>query len=143
MIRVILDTNVLLAALLSSRGAPARILEAWERNLFKLVICPDLIAELRNVVQRPFFRSRLRAGSPNGSWPAFAKLAIFYRHLPLTTGAPDAKDNFLLALADVSQSGFLVTGDKGLLSLREHGSAKIITPAAFVEILETQVGKGT
>jgi len=36
--RVIQDTNVLLSALLSSRGAPAKLLAAWERRLFTLVI---------------------------------------------------------------------------------------------------------
>ena len=37
--RVILGTNVLLSGLLKSHGAPAKLLDAWERKLFTLVAC--------------------------------------------------------------------------------------------------------
>ena len=57
--RVILDTNVLLSALLSSRGAPAKLLAAWERKLFTLVISDELLAELRAVLRRPFFQAKV------------------------------------------------------------------------------------
>ena len=62
--RAILDTNILLSALLSPCGVPGKILEAWERKLFTLVACQELIAELREVAWRPFFRAKLRARSP-------------------------------------------------------------------------------
>ena len=61
--RVILDTNVLLSGLLISRGAPAKVLGAWERQLFTLVACDALIEEFREVASRPFFRARLRASA--------------------------------------------------------------------------------
>ncbi|MGA2860140.1 MAG: PIN domain-containing protein [Candidatus Sulfotelmatobacter sp.] len=59
--RLILDTNILLSALLSPLGAPAKLLDPWERKTFTLVACDALIAELRAVAGRPFFRARLRA----------------------------------------------------------------------------------
>jgi hypothetical protein len=55
--RLILDTNILLSALLSPLGAPAKLLDAWERKKFTLVACDALIAELREVAGRPFFRA--------------------------------------------------------------------------------------
>lgn len=58
--RLILDTNILLSALLSPLGAPAKLLDAWERKAFTLVAGDALIAELRGVVIRPFFHARLR-----------------------------------------------------------------------------------
>jgi hypothetical protein len=60
--RLLLDTHILLSALLSSLGA-AKLLDAWERNAFTLVACDALIAELRDVAGRPFFRARLRASA--------------------------------------------------------------------------------
>jgi putative PIN family toxin of toxin-antitoxin system len=136
--RVILDTNVLLAALLSPYGAPAQVLELWERNLFTLVLCPELLAELREVARRPFFRTRLRARSIDRLLASLRDLATFYEELPPATAAPDAKDNFLLALGAVSQADFLVTGDKGLLSLKEYKSTRIITPTAIIQFLKAQ-----
>ncbi|HMD99640.1 MAG TPA: hypothetical protein VKM93_20215 [Terriglobia bacterium] len=45
-------------------------------------------------------------------------------------------------MAEASQAEFLVTGDKELLSLKQHKSARIITPAAMIEILkETESGE--
>ena len=136
--RIVFDTNILLSAMLSPNGVPAQVLAAWEENRFTLAICPELIAELREVSQRPFFRARLHAGLAERLAASLRDLAISYRDLPSATGAPDRKDNFLLALAEASQADFLVTGDKGLLSLKQHKSTRIITPAALIESLNAQ-----
>ncbi len=43
---------------------------------------------------------------------------------------------YLLALAEASQAQFLVTGDKEFLSLKQHKSTRIVTPAAMIELLK-------
>lgn len=140
--RVILDTNILLSALLSPLGAPAQLLDAWERKRFTLVACEELIAELRDVAGRPFFRARLRASVAELLAAGLRDFSLFCRDLPSSPIAPDPKDSYLLALAEASQADFLVTGDKELLSLKQHRSTQIITPAAVIELLqETERGK--
>jgi hypothetical protein len=134
--RLILDTNVLLSALLSPRGAPAKLLAAWERQLFTLVISDELLAELRAVLRRPFFQARLRESDVELFIANLHDLALNYRKPPLSGLARDAKDSFLLALAAASEAHFLVTGDKPLLALRRHGGTRIVTPAAMVEFLK-------
>jgi putative PIN family toxin of toxin-antitoxin system len=139
--RVILDTNVLLSALLSPLGAPANLLDAWERKKFTLVACDSLIAELREVAARPFFRARLRASAAELLAAGIRDFSMFCQN-PRSgevapNFAPDPKDSYLLALAEVSQAEFLVTGDKQLLSLRHHKSTRIITPAAMIEALKS------
>lgn len=131
--RLILDTNILLSALLSPLGAPAKLLDAWERKTFTLVACDALIAELRDVAGRPFFRARLRASAAELLAAGLRDFSFFCRDLPCGPVAPDPKDSYLLALAEASQAEFLVTGDKEL-SLKEHKSTRIITPAAMIEI---------
>ena len=133
--RLILDTNILISALLSPLGAPAHLLDAWERKRFTLVACDALIAELRDVAGRPFFRARLRASVAELLAAGLRDFSCFCRDLPSGSVAPDPKDSFLLALAEASQSEFLVTGDKELLSLKQHRSTRIVTPAAMIEIL--------
>jgi putative PIN family toxin of toxin-antitoxin system len=134
--RLILDTNILLSALLSPLGAPAKLLDAWERKTFTLVACDALIAELRDVAGRPFFRSRLRASAAELLAAGLRDFSFFCQDLPSGLIAPDPKDSYLLALAEASQAEFLVTGDKELLSLREHKSTEIITLAAMIELLK-------
>jgi predicted nucleic acid-binding protein len=61
--------------------------------------------------------------------------------LPSGPIAPYPKDSYLLALAETSQSEFLVTGDKELLSLRNHKSTQIVTPAVMTKTLHLRDGK--
>jgi putative PIN family toxin of toxin-antitoxin system len=139
--KIILDTNVLLSALLSPVGPPAQLLEAWERGKFIVVACEDLIAELRDVTSRPFFHARLRVSTIELLAADLRDLSEFCPDVPQAVVAPDAKDSFLLALADASHADFLVTGDKGLLALKHHGPARIITPIAMIQILKSGEGE--
>jgi len=134
--RIILDTNILLSALLSPHGAPAKLLEAWERKVFTIVTSAVLIAELRDVVSRPYFRTRLRPSAVELLTAGLRDLSFYCQDLPLGPVAPDPKDSYLLAMAEVSEAEFLVTGDKGLLSLKHHKSTRIVTPAAMIGILK-------
>jgi uncharacterized protein len=139
--RIILDTNILLSALLSSVGAPGKLLDAWERKAFTLVACDALVAELRDVASRPFFRARLRAGAAELLAAGVRDFSLFCSDLPTGSVAPDPKDSYLLALAETSQAEFLVTGDKELLALKRHKSTRIITSAAMIETLKAQGSK--
>ena len=67
--RLILDTNILLSALLSPLSAPAKLLDAWEHKRFTLVACEALVAELRDVAGRAVFpgeTSRQRGRAARG-----------------------------------------------------------------------------
>jgi predicted nucleic acid-binding protein len=101
-----------------------------------LVACEALVAELRDVASRPFFRARLRASAAELLAAGVQDFSFFCRELPSGPVAPDPKDRHLLALAEASQAEFLVTGDKRLLSLKRHKSTRIITPASMIELLK-------
>jgi uncharacterized protein len=133
--RLVLDTNILLSALLSPLGAPAKLLAAWERNTFALVTCDALITEFREVASRPFFKARLRVSAAELLAAGLRDFSIYCRDLHSGPTAPDPKDSYLLAMAEASQADFLVTGDKELLSLKHHKSTRIVTPAAMIEVL--------
>jgi putative PIN family toxin of toxin-antitoxin system len=134
--RLILDTNILLSALLSPLGVPAMLVDAWERKVFTLVCCETLIAEFRDVAGRPFFRARLRASAIEMLAAGLRDFSFFCRDLPSGPIAPDPKDSFLLALAEASEAEFLVTGDKELPSLTQHKSTRVVTPVAMIEFLK-------
>jgi putative PIN family toxin of toxin-antitoxin system len=82
LIKIILDTNVLLAALLSQGGPPAQLLEAWERKKFIVVASEALIAELRGVTSRPFFHARLRVSTIELLAAGLRDLSEFYADPP-------------------------------------------------------------
>jgi putative PIN family toxin of toxin-antitoxin system len=134
--RLILDTNILLSALVSPLGAPAKLLDAWERKTVTLVTSEALIEEFREVASRPFFRARLRASAVELLAAGLRDFSFYCGNLPSGPIAPDPKDSYLLAMAQASQADFLVTGDHELLSLKQHKSTRIITPAAMIEFLK-------
>jgi putative PIN family toxin of toxin-antitoxin system len=138
--RVILDTNVLVSALLSPHGPPAKLLDAWKQRVFTLLNSDELMAEFRDVATRPFFLERLQPGAAELLAKGLQAFAIYYRDLPSGPIAPDPKDSFLLALAEASRADFLVTGDKALLALEHHKSTWITTPAAMVVLLAADPG---
>lgn len=133
--RVILDTNVLISGLLMSQGASAKLLNAWERKLFTLVACDELIYELRDVASRPFFKSRLRASAAEVLAAGLHDFTFYCADLPAGPTAPDPKDSYLLSLAEVSEAEFLVTGDKALQALKKHKGTRIVSPARMIDIL--------
>lgn len=139
--RVILDTNVLLSALLVAQSLPSKLLEAWERGAFFLIACPALIEEFRGVAARRFFKARLRASAVELLAAGLRDFSVFYRNLPSGPAAPDPKDSYLLALAETSGADFLVTGDRKLQALERHRSTRIVSPVTMIEILG-QAGRG-
>lgn len=57
--RVLLDPGVLVAAVLSAKGAPAELLRRWAKGDFTLVLSPHLLGKLEGVLARPKFRPYL------------------------------------------------------------------------------------
>jgi uncharacterized protein len=60
MMRIVLDANVLVSAILSPRGAPAQILTAWRAEHFDLVISQAILAEISRVFRYPKIAKRHR-----------------------------------------------------------------------------------
>ena len=59
--RVVLDTNILLSALLVRGTAPDLIFGAWRHGEFDLASCAQQLEEINRVSRRPFFKGRRRA----------------------------------------------------------------------------------
>ena len=135
--RVVLDSNLIISALITGTGVPARVLEAWRRGRFLLVLSEEQLEELRRVTRyervRPLISSQA-AGVLLNELRAHAQMLA---DLPHVDWSPDPGDNFLLAMAQASEADVLVTGDKrDLLSLKVFQRTRIITARQFL----TQLG---
>jgi putative PIN family toxin of toxin-antitoxin system len=135
-VRVILDTNVVLSALIRRDGAPGRILEAWLDDRFVLLTHPLLLDELRTVTRRPRIRALIRPAEAGRLVNQIRALAEAVTRLPATRRSDDPADDFLLAMAESGRADYLVTGDKaGLLALGRHHGTTILTARAFLDVL--------
>jgi predicted nucleic acid-binding protein len=57
--RVVLDTNILVSALLVHTGRPAAIYSAWEDGDFTLLTCKEQVDELRTTLRKPAIAQRI------------------------------------------------------------------------------------
>ncbi|MDA8395871.1 MAG: putative toxin-antitoxin system toxin component, PIN family [Candidatus Dormibacteraeota bacterium] len=137
MLRVVVDANVFISAVINPRGAPGRLVDSARSGQYVLVVSPLLLAEVEEVLGRDRVRRRLPPGAAERfltELRALAELAPDARHpLPPVTRDPD--DDYLVALAREAAVDCLVTGDADLTSLVEL-SPPVWSPAAFLARLD-------
>ena len=138
--RLVLDTNVLLTAIMSPSSTCAQILSLWRDRRIAVITAAEQIEEIARVTRYPKIRIRLLPSLAGRLVNRLRDVAILVEKLPALDLSPDPDDNYLLALAEVGQAQFLVTGDKQLLRLKRHKSTRIITPGALIELLKGQGG---
>ena len=134
--RVILDTNILVAALISPTGPPAAILQAFLDERFTLVTCEPQLEEFRRVTREPELRKHVKQAEAGTLVNELRALALIPGRLARIERSSDPHDDFLLALAEAASADYLVTGDKsGLLALRQHRRTRIVTARRFSNLL--------
>ena len=128
--RVVLDTNILISALMVQVGTPAAIYRAWQEGNFTVLTCTEHLDELRATLRKPAVAERIkpyRAGRLVNELKSLPRTA---GPLPSVKRSPDPTDDFLLALSQAGKADYLVTGDKsGLLALGRHKTTRIISAA--------------
>jgi len=134
--RVVVDPGVLIAALISSKGAPRALLQAWMHGAFELLVSPKLRAELLRVLSRQKFR---RYFTEREAQAYVAFLERFATLCPDVETPPrcsyDPGDDYLLALALSHSADFLVSGDPDLCRL-ENTEPPVLTPRALLNRLQ-------
>jgi len=133
--RAVLDTNVLLSALLSPHGWPDVIYRAWQKDRFDLVTSSAQIDELRRASRYEKFKDVLQPHRI-GTMVNNMRDSIMLDALPLlqeSIEVNDPNDTFLLKMALAGEADYLVTGDQraGLLQRGSYGRTRIVTPANF------------
>lgn len=137
MIQVVIDTNVLVSALRSRRGAAHRLLTLVDDGRWRINLSVPLFLEYEDVVKRPDSGVSL---SPeeiddilNFICAAANLRAIFYLWRPALR---DPKDDFILELAVESGCDFIITYNVRDFAGAEKFGIEVVTPQQFFERLE-------
>lgn len=132
--RVVVDPNVLVAAAITN-GVSAQLLDHWLTvRSFELIVCPMLLAELRDVLGRDKFRR----------WITQTEATLLLERLEqeaetradpvdIPQSTPDPKDDYLVALHREADADALVTGDTDFAGLT--GELVVMTPAEILDRL--------
>jgi hypothetical protein len=134
--RVVLDTGILIASLITTGTPPALIYQAWRKKRFELITSEWQLDEFRRVTRYSKLRRFLKPSEAGHLVNSLRHQAVVLEVLPTMELSPDPNDNPVLAMAEASRAQYLVTADKkDLLALGKIDGTRIVTARQFAEAL--------
>ncbi|BAC88189.1 putative toxin-antitoxin system toxin component, PIN family [Gloeobacter violaceus] len=134
--RVVLDTNVVLSALIFVQGRLTPLRQQWQQGRCRPLVCTLTTAELIRALGYPKFRLSVQEQHELlADYLPYCTPVKMPAVQPVTLPCRDPLDTPLLALAVAGQADFFVTGDKDLLSLADAFAPPIVTAERFLALL--------
>ena len=135
--RIVLDTGILIGALITVDTPPDKIYQAWKKKRFELFTSEWQLEEFRRVSRYPKLRKFINPIEAGQMVNGLKLNASVYTLLPAVDLCKDPDDNPILAIALECKADFLVTGDKrDLLSMERIRMTPIVSAASFLATLE-------
>lgn len=133
MVKVVVDTNVLISAALFG-GNPEKILNLVEEGKIKILISEEILEEFRKVLQKKFgFSLNMAELAASGIGEIFTLITPIQR---INVIKEKEADNRVLECAVEGKAQYIITGDiKHLQPLKEYRGIKILSPAQFLKAI--------
>ena len=137
MIRAVLDTNILVAALRSRNGASHEILSRLVRKEFELIIGNTVLAEYDEVLKRECPGFGISIATVNRFLDALCAGAIYFPTSSFWKPAlPDPDDEAFAQLALEAKVGYLVTCNQRHFPPDRLPALRVVSPREFLQILK-------
>ena len=141
MMRIVLDTNVIISAILNPYGSPGKILDQVFDQEISLYLSPPLIAEIRRVLRYPKIVDLIKQRGRTVEWAEEQRDKIV-EIARVTTGqitinriATDPDDDKVLECAVEAHADYIISGDQHLKDLGNFQGIPILTPKALLDML--------
>ena len=106
------------------------------RDDIDIYVCDELLREFCEVSKRSKIQKYISIQDIEDTLVLIEERCLFVEiNKVADSGIRDAKDLYLLSLADTVSADYIVTGDKDLLVLKQHGTTKIVTYTDFNQLL--------
>lgn len=128
--RVVLDTNVLVSALLKRHGNEALVLSATLAGKFELIVSPAVLAEYELVLPRPRFG--FSPAEVRAALTALRHAGRLVRPTQTIEKCPDESDNRFLECAEAGRADYLVTGNTKHFPVR-WGQTRVVRATALIQ----------
>jgi putative PIN family toxin of toxin-antitoxin system len=138
LIRAVIDTNILVSALIKPQGVVGPVLQRLRAGVYTLLYSEPLLAELVDVLARPRIRKKYHLGDED---VATVLALIMLRGAAVTPNrriavCRDPKDNQVLEVAVAGAADAIVSGDEDLLIRNPFENIPVLRPTAFLALLE-------
>lgn len=140
--RVVVDTNILVSAVIKPTGAVGPVLIALRKGRYTILYAQPLLTELVDVINRP--RIRNKYGLTDEDIRTVIALILLRGEAVMPqekiTACRDPDDNKFLEVAVAGDADLIVSGDGDLLVLNPFRDIPIVTPRAFLKMLTDAPG---
>ena len=137
--RLVLDTNILVSALITKGNPPDMLYQGWQKGAFTLLTSLPQLAELERVVYSPKLQRFIQADSADDMLFLVRQGSEIIVDLPIVSYSADAADNVIIATALKGRADYLVTGDKrDILHLQEADGVRFVTARQMLDIIAEQ-----
>jgi len=135
-LRVVLDTSVLVSALIFPGSVPRQAFDrAFERGVVLTSI--ETLSEIEAVLRRPRFERYVEEPERAEFLANFIRDALPVPIVAVISDCRDPKDNKFLELAVSGKASCIVSGDDDLLVLNPFHGIPILTPRQFLDTADT------
>lgn len=138
-LRVVIDTNCLVSALIFSRGRFAWLREAWQAKRFVALASHDTVSELLRVLAYPKFKlSHDEQETFLAEFLPYVETVKIEKNPDGLPNIRDADDIIFLVLATVARADALVSGDGDIQAVKAQFHIPILTVAEFADWLQAR-----
>jgi putative PIN family toxin of toxin-antitoxin system len=135
--RLVLDTNVLVSALLK-KGKPRELLFKIAGGGAQLILSREILEEFAGVINSPKIRKYVRAKDAMAFLRALGSMATMVEvKSKFKVIREDPSDDIVLRTAHDGKADYIVSGDKHLLSLRKFGEIEIVAVTQMLDLLKS------
>jgi putative PIN family toxin of toxin-antitoxin system len=134
--RVVIDTNALIAALTKPRGSAAKVVRAWRERRVELVSSEETLREARLVLGAPWLARLASRSEIERLLRELRARSVVVRPQPIhDLLLKDEGDLRLVEAAVAGRAAYLVTADRELLSQRGYGPTEFVTSVEMARLL--------
>jgi putative PIN family toxin of toxin-antitoxin system len=132
-IRAVIDTNVLVSAMIAPSGNEALLLLAINQSLVSPCFSAEILDEYEDVLRRPKFG--FEADEIESLIELIRRLGELIQPAPLLPLSPDPGDDKFIACALAAKSEFLVTGNKRHYHESWLSGTKLVNAGELVQLI--------
>ena len=135
-LKVVIDTNVLISALLFG-GIPGKLIDPWQRGIIKPAASKEIIEEYLRVLTY----SKFKLSEEEINYLLYREIIPFFDVIEAHPGPliikKDPEDDKFIRCASTANAKYIISGDRHLLELKKYRKIKILTPTDFLNSLSS------
>jgi putative PIN family toxin of toxin-antitoxin system len=137
MIRVVLDTNIVVSAMLRSGSLPEAVFSLMTNRIVQLYVSEAILAEYQEVLNRP--RLRIAANKAATALKRIREIGLVVRPSTPVNACSDPDDNIFIECAQTARADYLVTGNTAHFP-EMWGRTRVVTARQFLEaVIDAQL----